>query len=170
MNLDRLFAILDATTRQFRKGEAIEGTPALKQALTDALSQPEINLRDLPGGVVDIFDMPHESEAPAHLTKVDVHFMVVGVDAEKAANAKDELVTLLGTYPDQTRFRQGLSYIDVGMEIGDQAAALRLYALGQVLGLWKVITPAVVGIRDPQQANQLAGKGFVMFSGFQGAK
>lgn len=172
MNLDRLYAILDATTRQFRKGAAIEGTPALKDALNEALSKPELNLGDLPGGVVDIFDMPHESEAPADLVKVDVHFMIVGVDVAKAARVKDELIALLASYPEQHRFRQGLSYIDVGAEIGDQASALRLFALGEALGLWKVITPAVLGIRDPQKAQALAARGFVMFSGFnpQGGK
>ena len=80
----------------------------------------------------------------------------------------DELIAILKTYPQPERLAGGPSYIEVGGEIGDQGAAFQLFALGKVLGLWDIITPEKLGITGPE-ANQMAGMGFVMMSGFKAA-
>jgi hypothetical protein len=49
--------------------------------------------------------------------------------------------------------------------MGDQSLALRTMAAGQIAGLWKVITPKTLGI-DGSEADQLAGAGMVMTSGY----
>jgi len=124
------------------------------------------NIDKLPGGSINIYAMPHESQAKSDVEKVDVHFIVVGVDKAKATQIKDELVAILKTYPQPERLANGPSYIEVGGEIGDQGAALKLFALGKVLDLWDVITPKKLGFTKTQ-ASQMAGSGFVMMSGFR---
>jgi len=148
VNLDKLYEILRETTIQLRKGEEIE----------------ERQIGNL--HVTEVYAMPHEEEADNGLVKVDCQFIVVGVDKTKAEKSRDELIAILKTYPDPDRLAGGPSYIEVGAEIGDQGAALQLFALGQVLGLWRIITPKTLGIIGVQ-AEQMAGMGFVMISGFK---
>ena len=166
MNLDRLYEILRETTIQLRKGAEIEGDPALVKAIKDFKGSDDLD--KLPGGVAEVYAMPHESEAKDGIVKVDCHFIVVGVDKAKAEKHRDELVAILKTYPMPDRLADGPSYIEVGGEIGDQGAAFQLFALGEVLGLWQVITPEKLGITGPE-ARQMAGMGFVMMSGFKAA-
>lgn len=147
MDLDKLHRILRATTVQLKKGE-------------ETVEHEEGNLK-----VTEIFVMPRESQVN-NLIKVDCYFLTIGVDEEKAKAWKDALVEILKTYPDPSRLAGGPSYIEVGGVIGDQGAAFQLFALGKVLGLWSIITPATLRIPEPQ-ARQMAGMGFVMISGFK---
>lgn len=153
MDLDRLYKILDDTTSQFRKGEEVT----------------EHKVGDLQ--VTEIFAMPHESEAKVGV-KVDMHFITILVDKEKAEKYKAELVQILKDWPSEVwgqeipKLEQGPSYIHVGGVIGDQGLALQLFALGKVLGLWKVITPKVFGITG-SRADEMAGSGFIMIDGYK---
>lgn len=160
MDTNRLYEILAETTTQLRKGEVVEGTPALVDAIMSGDKD-----KPLPGGVVEIYAMPPESEAPADLEKVDCEFVVIGVDKAKAEARKAELIAILKTYPNAERLAAGPSYIEVGGVIGDQGAAFQLFALGKVLGLWSVITPKTLGF-EGAEARQMAGMGYVMMSGF----
>ena len=120
-----------------------------------------------PGGVVTIDAMPHVIEAPTGgVEKVDLEFLVIGVDKAAAEKNRAELVEILKTYPQPDRLAGGPSYIEVGAEIGDQGAAFQLFALGKVLGLWDVVTPATMGFTGAE-ARQIAGSGFVMMTGFK---
>ena len=147
MNLDRLYSILNDATMEFRKGEVEE----VRQA-----GSLEVH---------DIYLMPHESEALPNVEKIDVVFMIVGVNKEKAELHRNELIKILKTYPEPERFAGGPSYIEVGAAIGDQGSALRLFALGKVLGLWDIITPALFGMTG-EEARKAAGMGYVMITGF----
>lgn len=160
MNLDRLHQILAETTVQLRKGEAVHGAPHLVEAIKKG--EP---LDKLPGGVVTIDAMPHESEFPGE--KVDLCLVVIGVDKAKAEQHKAELISILKAYPDPEQLAGGPSYISVGAELGDQGAAFQLFALGKILGLWSIITPETMGFEGPEIA-EMAGLGFVMISGFRG--
>lgn len=163
MNLDRLYKILSETTVQLRKGGMVHGDRHLVDAVKEG--------RDLdkePGGVVTIDAMPHVTEAPSGIEKVDLEFLVIGVDKAAAEKNRAELIEILKTYPQPDRLAGGPSYIEVGAEIGDQGAAFQLFALGKVLGLWDVITPATMGFAGAE-ARQMAGSGFVMMSGFNAA-
>lgn len=154
MDTKRLYEILDETTTQLRKGEEIE------ERKEDGVH------------VVEVYAMPHESEAKDGIEKVDCHFIVVGVDKAKAKKIKEELVGILADWPLEAwgapvpKLQDGPSYIHAGGAIGDQGKAFQLFALGQVLGFWKVITPESLGITG-DQANQLAGSGFVMIEGYR---
>lgn len=151
MNLTRLHEILRLTTIQLRKGDLVR---------TEAVG---------PVDVVHIDLMPHESEARDHLELIDLEFLTIGVDKAMAGRLKDELVAILRTYPNPESLRGGPSYITVGAEIGDQGAAFQLFALGKVLGLWEIITPAFHGLVG-EEAKRAAGAGFIMITGFYGEK
>lgn len=160
MNLNRLYEILAETTTELRKGEVFEGTSSLVEqakAGTDELKG---------GGTLEVYAMPHVDEAKPGLEKVDVEFMVIGVDKAIAERHRGELVKLLNKYPNPERLAGGPSYIEVGGVLGSQSAAFQLFALGKVLGLWDVITPATMGFTG-LEARDMAGKGFVMMSGFR---
>lgn len=146
MNTNRLYEILQATTVQLRKGEVVE--------------------KD--GNVTTINAMPHADEAKPEVEKVDMEFLVIGVDKTAAEAHRDELVEILKTYPEPERLANGPSYIEVGAVIGDQGAAFQLFALGKVLELWGVVTPASMGITG-EQAHMMAGQGFIMMTGWRAA-
>jgi hypothetical protein len=114
--------------------------------------------------VVTMDFMPPREQAPPDA--VDLHFLLVA--AEKAD--KDEFVPLLRaalgspgefTNIDARRLIYGPSYIELGGWLGSQDVALRFIGLGAVLGLWKPVTPASLGITGPD-AEEMAGRGFVM--------
>ena len=148
MNTERLYEILGETTTQLRKGEKVE-----ERTESSGLH------------VTEVFAMPHESEAPAGIEKVDMVFLTIGVDKAAAEKHRAELLEILRTYP---RLKDGPSYIEVGAEIGDQGAAFQLFALGKVLGFWDVITPASLGL-EGQDAIDAAGGGYIMCSGLREA-
>lgn len=162
MDFDKLYKILNETTVQLRKGEVVHGD----KHLVDAINEGR-DLKEVAGGVVTIDAMPPMSAAP-NLEKVDLEFLVIGVDKAKAEQRKAELIELLNNYPDPASLAGGPSYITVGGEIGDQGAAFQLFALGKVLGLWDVITPATFGM-EGEEARRAAGSGFVMMTGYKRA-
>lgn len=172
MNLNRLCQILRETTVQLRKGEEIEGDLELVNSVKNFKKGDDVG--KLPGGSVHIYAMPHESEAKNGIEKVDCHFITIGVDKAKAETHKAELVGILKDWPSEAwgspipKLEEGPSYIHVGGVIGDQGAAFQLFALGKVLGFWEIITPGKLGITG-EQANQMAGVGFVMVDGFKAA-
>lgn len=148
MNLDRLHQILGECTVQLRKGEAVTGR--------------QIG----PLEVVEVFAMPHVDEVQG-LESVDCHFLVIGVDKAKAELHRNGLVEILKTYPNPERLAGGPSYIEVGGVLGDQGAAFQLFALGKVLKLWDIITPETMHFKGAE-ADEMAGRGFIMCTGFRG--
>ena len=148
MNLKKLGDIINETTQEFRVGPTVT------------------HRRGKEISVTEVYAMPHESEAGPELEMHDTHFIKVGVNKGRAQELRRELVSVLEEYPQADRLAQGPSYIEVGGVLGSQDHALRLFALGESLGLWEVITPQKMGITGAD-ANDLAGRGFVMISGFQ---
>jgi hypothetical protein len=57
------------------------------------------------------------------------------------------------------------SYMELGAWIGDQGVAMQYMALGEILGLWKVMHPGKIlnlnNPREKQLADQLAGAGMI---------
>jgi hypothetical protein len=151
LNLRRLHEILEETTIQFRKGKFIE------KSETDNVE------------VIEVYAMPHKSKAKKDLVKVDCHFIVIGVDKIKAEKYREELIEILEEYPSPDKLAVGPSYIEVGNAIGSQTAAFQLFALGEVIGLWHVITPETIGITG-EIARMMAGSGFVCIDGFKTKK
>jgi len=166
MNTELLYEILGETTVQLRKGDVFEGTPELV-AQAKAGIDPEVGL--VGGGVLEVFDMPPVNAAPDDLFKVDMQFLVIGVDKVKAEARRADLIGILDDWPNPDELASGPSYIAAGATIGDQGAAFCLFALGKALGLWDVITPATFGMTGTE-AQQAAGGGFIMCTGWRPEK
>ena len=150
MNLERLYQILQETTMQLRKGGEVE-------------EQKVGNIN-----ISKVFAIPHESEYKGNgIVKIDCHYIIVAVDKVKTEKYREELITILKEYPTPDRLTEGPSYIEVGAQIGDQGATLQLFALGEVLGFWSIITPKTLGVTDSEVADQMAGSGMIMISGFK---
>jgi hypothetical protein len=146
--MERLADLILKNTVPFRKGEPV-------------VERDHGNVH-----VTEVFGYPHQDEAP-EMQKVDVHFITVGVP-KSTPELKDALVEAIEKeYPSIDRLKCGPSFIEVGGELGDQELALRLFGLGEVLGLWKVITPKLLQMEGPE-ADMMAGQGFVMISGYKG--
>ena len=146
---DALLNVLTETTRMHRKG-----APVKEEVLAG-------------GMIATTFDAMPEAPAPTEgVALVDVHFMVVAVDLAKATAKRQDLVSMLPIVFNLDTLKGGPSYITLGAMIGDQGVALSLMALGHALGLWRVITPATLGMTGPM-ADDMAGRGFVMTDGFR---
>lgn len=146
--MEQLETILAETTQTFRKGSqyTLEGAGDLL--------------------VAHEFNYPHVDDADEQkLTLIDTHFVIIGVDVNRAEARRADLLTWLRNYPEPERLAAGISYIEVGGVIGSQGMAFALFALGEALGLWRVVTPERLGITGPQ-ADLLAGKGMVMMTGW----
>lgn len=147
---DEMYRILSVCTTQVRKG--------------DVLVQDDKHVYT----ITEIFDMPAEADIdnPNEYTFIDCHFLKIAVHNSRAAQEKDNLIKLLDEWPnDQCVIAQGPSYIGVGGVLGDQGAAFMLFALGEVLGIWRVITPELLGM-EGDQAHKAAGMGYIMCTGY----
>ena len=115
-----------------------------------------------------IFMMPHVDEIakPEKFDFIDLCFIYVGVDREKAAAKKKRMVELL--LPAKDAWKDGPSYIHVGASIGDQGAALMLFGLGRSLNIWKILSPqTLMGLdRDDPNSRMMAGQGMVNAQGW----
>lgn len=121
------------------------------------------------GHVTEVFGYPCVEQASEHEEIFDLHFIAVGVDKNKALELEGEFKRVMDSYPDPDRLRQGPNYIEIGATVGDQENGMRLFALGECLGYWKIITPKDMRL-EGEEADELAGRGFVMISGYQGKR
>lgn len=92
---------------------------------------------------------------------VDVGFTSLPVNKRNAEMIRRPLLEMLAT-GDDGWLADGPSYIHLGAIIGDQGLALKLMAVGKVLGWWGLITPRSLGLEDPDDIERLAGAGYVM--------
>jgi hypothetical protein len=127
---------------------------------------PAVVERDAgPVHVTEVFAMPHENAAAPDAIKVDVHFATVVVDPIAKQRRGEVIAAIESSGIDIARLRDGPSYIEIGAALGDQGLALRLFGLGEVAGLWRVITPARFGLTG-NDADSAAGNGYIMVSGY----
>ena len=76
----------------------------------------------------------------------------------------------MNAYPEPERLRQGPSYIELAPNLGlEQEGALRVMALGKTLGLWDVASGITLGL-SLEEAKELAGRGFLMVTGYNGGR
>lgn len=125
-----------------------------------------------------IYELVHAaltpSDDPTHESQiVSVHFFDVRVNKNGAEAIRSKLVEALNEWPETDQFgntpgrlQDGLSYISIGSAVGSQELALQLMGVGEVCGLWAVITPATLRI-EGAEAEDLAGRGFVMCDGYR---
>ena len=119
--------------------------------------------------VVELFGYDHTSEAPSgdNFDKVDMIFVDVVVDRARAERYRADLTRILRDYPQPERLAGGPSYIELAPTLEmQQEGALRLMALGKILGMWNVMSAKTLGM-DDATARQMAGQGFLMISGYK---
>lgn len=147
MDIERLHSLINDTTRIFRKGDPVE------QRQTGNMQ------------VTEFYGFPPVSEAPDSMRLIDMVFVEVGVDTAKAESRRAEIVALLNDWPEPLMLEGGPSYIHLGGVLGSQDAALQLMALGEVLRIWKMLTPMTLGATG-EEARQMAGGGMLYAVGF----
>jgi hypothetical protein len=105
-------------------------------------------------------DEPFEGPAGDKFDVVDMVFFYAAVHVPSILDRADELRRWLMGDPARAKLmEQGPSYIHMG-EWMEQDTALRLFALGQVLGWWQVVTAKTLGATD-EETRSLAGSGFL---------
>jgi hypothetical protein len=147
IDLNHLYAILHQCTTQVRIGEV--------------LKEQDVG----PLHVTTVDAMPSEADLVDGLVIIDLVLLKVAVHPAKAEAHKAEFISLIE--PLRAELEPGPSYIAIGALIGDQGTAFQLMALGEVLGLWKVITPRTLGMKDEAIIQQAAGNGYIMISGYR---
>lgn len=148
MNLEALHALIEATTVPFRK----DGQAAIEQRKVGDLNVIEVNHDKTSNDVKD-------------METVDVFFFNVAI-VPGAILRKPELISLLKDWEPAGELAGGPSYITAGGRIGSQEAALRLFGLGQALGLWRIIKPDDLGF-EGDEAKEMAGVGYVLCTGLK---
>lgn len=118
-------------------------------------------------GTILLRDGEEESVDPKVVNIVDCNVTKVAVDKLTALQHRNEIIEILKQYPRPDQLSSGASYIDVGAVVGSQETALKLFALGETAGLWKVVTPKQIRGIDDKKAKKMAGGGFVTISGFR---
>lgn len=150
MNTQKLYDIVQDSTRVFRKGKSVE--------------RREVGNID----VVEKFGYDHTSKAPTgdNFDKVDMVFVDVAVDRARAERYRADLTRILQDYPQPERLAEGPSYIELAPNLGlEQEGALRFMALGKTLEMWNIMSAKTLGMND-YVARQMAGQGFLMISGY----
>jgi len=111
-------------------------------------------------------DHPGEDEQPEGHTVDMVFFEVSLKDAEEPEKLREQLRELVtasktGEFCDLDLLNGAeYSYIQIGAWIGDQGLALMLMGIGQLLGLWQIMTPKMLGL--PEDLVQLmVGQGMI---------
>jgi hypothetical protein len=153
--------IIVESCSSFRKGSdlIIDGRPATPEQREALMKGEDITANaesDHGVMVVEIFDMPNISDTPEGIYLVDVHFIVIGVNLEKAEENKADIIAWLQANLEPREY----SYIELGGVIEDQGMAFALMAMGEALKLWKVLTPEVMGM-PAEMCDQMAGMGYI---------
>ena len=148
----KLVSILCDATKVYRKGALVEVH------------------RKGSGNVLETYLYPPTSEtiSTENHDKIDMIFVDVVVDKKKAETHRQELEGILSHYPQQERLAGGPSYIELAGELRvEQEIALRLMALGESIGMWKVIDAKRFAHASDAEAMALAENGFLMISGWK---
>jgi len=151
MKTEKLYRILQDTTRVYRKGKVVE--------------RKELGNIE----VIELFGYDHTSKASTenNCEKVDMIFVDVVVDKTRAEQYRADLEEILKQYPQPEGLTRGPSYIELAQNLGmEQEGVLRLMALGKTLGLWDVISAKTLGM-DDATAREMADRGFLMISGYK---
>lgn len=118
------------------------------------------------GKCFDSKDIPDPAKAVAQASPpghtVDMFFFKMTTRGEPDADTLKELIRQhKGEFCDIDILNgDEHGYIDVGGWIGDQQLALRLMGLGQLVGLWDILTSHALPVPD-ELKQQMAGMGMV---------
>ena len=104
------------------------------------------------------FDAPPEATVPEGHT-VSVEFFDV---SQKGADKDEYLALVRKEFPHWMDGKEH-SYMETGGDIGDQGLAMQAMALGQLLGIWKLLTPSTLfgSVVSAEKKLEMAGAGYI---------
>jgi len=135
---------------------------------TCLISKGESTKRKMPGIPVLLWGLmisptdPHVDQ----LEQIDCQFVVIGVNREQAELHRTEFIEFLESYPEPKKLEDGPTYKHLASIVGDDMTALRVFGLGQTLGLWNVLLPDQLGV-DPEIADEAADLGLIVTTGYK---
>lgn len=134
---------------------------------TCLISKGECTRRKMPGISILLWGLLLSATDPeaTQLQQVDCHFITVGVNKYQAEQGRSEFIQFLESYPDAQKLFDGPSYKSVAGIVGDEMTALRVFALGQVLGLWEVLLPNQLDV-PPELADEAVDLGLIVTTGY----
>lgn len=110
----------------------------------------------------------HEVELQANEAFVDLGLAKVAIQIDTAELIREELLETLKQFPRLDpdilpEFGRGPNYIEAGSIIGSQRTAFLLFATGEVLGFWQVVTPRKLfgNIINDSLNREMIGRGYV---------
>lgn len=123
--------------------------------------------RKMPGIPILLWGLLLSATDPAatQFERVDCHFIEIGVNKRQAEQDRAEFIQLLESYPDAQKLFDGPSYKSVAHVVGDEMTALRVFGLGQVLGLWEVLLPSQFDV-PPELADEAVDLGLIVMTGY----
>jgi len=108
---------------------------------------------------------PKDSEVSSRKHTADmVFFKVAMVDGPDADTLKSLIASQRGQFCDVDLFDgKEHNYMEIGAWIGDQGLALQFMALGNLLGLWKLLTPKELfgNLLDDSMVQRMVGSGLL---------
>jgi hypothetical protein len=136
------------------------------------LDTPEVKLQRMlleRGKDREVLRQLSENEVPRENERlVDIGMTKVAVDQKQAESIADELKNMLGGFPrlnprQMPAFGEGPSYIEAGAILGSQRTALVLFAVGEALDFWQVVTPKKMfgDAIDENLAREMMGMGYI---------
>lgn len=148
MDMKRLMEALKDSTCLISKGEStrkrLSKIPSLLWGLITDQSDPDVE----------------------KLECIDCQFITVGVNRTQAEKHRNDFLKFLEEYPDPVRLADGPTYKHMASVVGDEMLALRVFGLGQTLGIWDVILPSQLGV-DPVLVEEAADLGLIVTTGYQ---
>ena len=109
------------------------------------------------GKCVDVPDNPEEHQPDGHTA--DLCFFKV---AKKDTAKKEELLALVNEECPEFLDGKEHSYIEIGAKVGDQGLGMMLMGLGDLLGIWKLLTPYTAAPFLPDDLKkQMVGMGYI---------
>ncbi|MDA2921889.1 hypothetical protein MYX07_01340, partial [Patescibacteria group bacterium AH-259-L07] len=162
MELKRLYEILSEITETARPGEDAGNKKRSSLEKQKDLMLKAHGLKKVRGKFIQRPAKPDVFEVEEGVIRVDCHYHIIDVDKAKAEKYYDKIITAIRTHIPQEDFDPDLDYKVAGKKIGGTSPAFRLFAVGHVLGLWRIVTPKTLGITNPQEADQMADAGLIM--------
>lgn len=143
----RLKEIIESCTQEFRPAR-------------------ELPYKNYWGVSLKVEDLPCESKSDKKTAKIDCGFIIVGINQEIAMKNKKELEIILEEYF-QKHLIHGPLFTEFSLILdGDQNLALRLFALGESLEFWRIVTPERLKLKE-KEAEIMLSNGIVFIQGYK---
>ena len=94
---------------------------------------------------------------------MDCYLLRLEVEKTVLEAFRETFTTWVKTYPDRAGLEANLGYLEAAPFFGDFGRSLAAFGIGQLLGLWRVITPRDQGVEEPR-AGQMARGGHILLT------